>query len=109
MTTWTENDAIEVELLSAAPAPPANAAAVWTLALSDAMGAPLEGASLLGIPYMEDHGHVRATPVGEEIEPGVYELGPLGLTMPGLWLVTLRIAPAGGEQTDAGFAFCIDD
>lgn len=109
MSTRADDAALDVELLSAEPPPPANASAVWTLRLSDRSGAPLEQASIVAIAFMPDHGHVRPTSVAEELEPGVYEVAPLALTMPGLWHVVLRIAPPGGEQTDALFAFCIVD
>ena len=100
--------ALTVEIVSAEPAPPANNDTnSWTLKLSSADAAPVEGATIIGSPFMIDHGHGAANQIATELGAGRYKLGPLALKMAGLWQVTLKITPPAGQETPVVFSFCI--
>jgi hypothetical protein len=62
------------------------------LAVSDAAGAPLSGATLTVVPWMTAHGHgASVQPVVTETAPGVYVATPLDFYMSGGWELRTRI------------------
>ena len=93
-------------LLSASPAPPARGDNTFVLQLDTANG-PLSNASMRVTPFMPDHGHGTAIPVGIQPLPeaGQYELAPVNLWMPALWEITLSVTSAPTDS--AVFRFCI--
>jgi hypothetical protein len=96
-------------LVEGDPAPPARGNNTWTLAVKDAAGAPLDGATVDVKPFMPDHGHgtsVAAT-VAPGASPGTYTITPLYLFMPGLWQVTFT-ATKGSATDSAVFSFCVE-
>ena len=108
MKKTSTGDGLTVEIVSADPAPPANTDTnSWMLKLSGVGGTPVEGATIIGAPFMVDHGHGAANQIASEVGGGRYKLGPLALKMAGLWQVTLKITPAGGQETPVVFSFCI--
>ena len=99
---------VTVEIVSADPAPPANSDMnAWTLKLSSDSGAAFEGATIVGAPFMIDHGHGAPNQIASDLTGGRYKLGPLALKMAGLWQVTLKITPPGGQEISVVFSFCI--
>ena len=92
------------------PAPPAKGLNAWTLALTDATGSPMSGATITVKPYMPDHGH------GSSIVPavtpmsaaGTYQVTLLDLFMAGIWTVTFTITPPSGPVESLVFSFCVD-
>jgi YtkA-like len=109
MKKTSADGTISVELVAADPAPPANSDRnVWTTKVTTASDAPIEGATIIGSPWMIDHGHGAANPLATDLGGGRYSLGPLALTMTGLWQVTVKVTPAGQtKETDVVFTFCI--
>ena len=108
MKKTSTNGGVTVEIVSADPAPPANSDMnAWTLKLSGDGGAPFEGATIVGSPFMIDHGHGAPNQIASELTGGRYKLGPLALKMAGLWQVTLKITPPGGQEISVVFSFCI--
>jgi hypothetical protein len=103
----TEDGRIDVALIEASPAPPANADNFWTIELSSEGGGPVEGAEVVAVPFMIDHGHGAPSQVATAVGAGRYELGPLNLFMPGYWEVTLTIVPDGEEESSVVFGFCV--
>jgi YtkA-like len=74
------------------------------LAVSDAAGTPLSGATLTVVPWMTAHGHgTSVQPAVTETAPGVYVATPLDFYMSGGWELRTRIhrdAVDGGDAVD---------
>lgn len=109
MTKRTEDDSLDVTLVAAEPAPPANASSVWTLRLARPDGAVIEGASIDAAPSMPDHPHGAPPGFSVESGAGLYTVAPITLTMPGLWEIALHVVPPGESAADVVFAFCVTD
>lgn len=105
----SEGGTLTVAVVSAEPAPPANSYTnKWTLAVTDATNeAPMLGALVVAAPYMVDHGHGAPNVIGTEVGEGAYLIDPLSLKMNGLWDVTLKVTPSGGEESRVVFSFCV--
>jgi hypothetical protein len=103
----SEDGVVSVQLLEAEPAPPAQAENFWTLELSDENEQPVTGASIVAVPYMIDHGHGAAAQIAADLGAGRYELGPLTLTMPGLWEITLQLTMPDGSETSVVYDVCV--
>lgn len=108
MSASTSDGSLSISLVSATPEIPSNTDNFWTLALADSNDEPVDDATVVAIPYMVDHGHGTAPQLATSIGDGHYELGPITLTMPGFWEVTLEITPAEGEKTSAIYAICAE-
>jgi hypothetical protein len=106
----SEDAELVITLTSAEPAPPANSYAnKWTLGVTDAVAAePVPGVFMVAAPYMVDHGHGAPNAIATEIGDGSYLVDPLSLKMNGLWDITIKATPAGGEETRAVFSFCVE-
>ena len=101
----------DFQLMSATPAPPASGDNTWILQLNamsgGVVGAPVTGASMTVVPFMPAHQHdaglaVQITPMST---PGQYQLTPVNLWMPGVWVTTITV---NGPPTDkAVYSFCI--
>ena len=102
----SEDGLVAVQLTDAEPAPPAQADNFWTLQLTDAEQQPALGVSIVAVPYMVDHQHGTAPQIATERGDGQYELGPLALTMSGLWEITLQLTLADGSETSVVYSFC---
>jgi hypothetical protein len=108
-----DHGTINVRLVSATPAPPIKGNNAWTLEVTDASGAPLDGLTLTVKPYMPDHRHGSSiTPQVAAAGHGTYDVTLLNLGMPGIWTVTFDVAAAGstgdaGATDSATFTFCI--
>jgi hypothetical protein len=108
MKKTTSDGSITAELVSAEPAPPANADNnTWMVKLSTSSGTPITGAVIVGAPYMIDHRHGAPNQMSTETGSGSYRLGPLALRMAGLWTITLEITPQGEPAKTVVFSFCI--
>lgn len=98
-----------VSLVDASPAPPAKGDNTWTLRLTDATGAPVDGATVTLVPFMPDHGH------GSAVKPtvtftgsdGKYAVSRVYLAMAGYWEITVTVV-RGATSDEARFGFCID-
>jgi hypothetical protein len=98
---------LAVKLMSATPAPPMhNIDNTWVVEV-DALGAPVDGATILASPYQVDHDHPSAKTVKVQALPnGQYELTKVYFGMSGLWEITLDVSsPAGNDVVK--FAFCL--
>ncbi len=105
------NGAFDVSLLTSAASPPViGDLTTWTLQISDAQGAMVDGATITVKPWMPDHGHgtdavAHVTPAGT---PGQYSVTPLYLFMAGYWTVTFTIT--SGTVTDTVvYSVCLSD
>jgi hypothetical protein len=111
MSKTTEDGELSVVLVAANPSPPGNVDNFWTLQLMGSAGSPVEGATIVAVPYMVDHDHGAAPQLATSDGAGQYELGPLGLTMPGLWEITLQLTTEGDADADSErsvvFNFCV--
>jgi len=104
----SDDGAATVQIISAAPAPPANSYTnEWQLLVTDAGGAPIDGALVIAAPYMVDHGHGAPNVIASEAADGAYLIDPLSLKMNGLWDVTMKVTPAGGAESRVVFSFCV--
>ena len=98
--------AIRAAIASADPAPPLMGKNVWTIQLTKD-GSAVNGATIVGLTYMHDHGHPGNTAISTDLGGGSYELGPFQFRMPGLWEITLKITPAGESERAIVFNFCL--
>ncbi len=103
----------DFKLMSAMPSPPARGDNVWVLQVnamtSGAVGAPVTGASLTVTPYMPAHQHGAGLDVNvtDMATPGQYQLEPVNLWMPGVWVTTIQVT---SQPTDSAvYRFCIPD
>ena len=97
--------ALEPETPIISQAEPGN---TWTLAVADAAGEALSGASMTVSTFMPDHNHAGPSAVGIEQQPGVYLIEDLLLPMPALYAVTVKVRPAGASQDeDVSYSICI--
>ena len=104
--------AINFQMLSATPAPPARNTNTWLIQInamqSGVVGSPVDGASIIATPFMPSHQHgspeqVVVTPAGM---PGQYTLDPVFLWMPGVWETTIQVT-SGATTDSAVYRFCI--
>jgi YtkA-like len=100
------------EVLELEPEPPiisqAEPGNTWTLAVADAAGEALSGASMTVSTFMSDHNHAGPSSVGIEQEPGVYLIEDLLLPMPALYAITVKVRPAGAsEDEDVSYSICV--
>ncbi len=105
----TTPSGVTVGFVSAEPAVPDVGDNTWTLSLVDAEG-PVSGAAPRLIPWMPLHGHglVPAEYVGIEGPLGEYALPTFDLVMPGLWELTVDLAPVGAPADAVVFALCAE-
>jgi hypothetical protein len=108
----TSSGGFSFEMLELVPAPPiisqAEPGNTWTIAVSDASGEPLTGASMMVNTFMPDHKHPGPSSVGIQQQPGVYRIEGLLLPMPALYEVSVTVRPAGAsEDEDVSYSICI--
>jgi hypothetical protein len=108
MSESTKDGSSSIALVAATPEVPVNSDNFWTLALTDADEEPIDGATIVAVPYMVDHGHGTAPQLAVGMGDGQYELGPVTLTMPGFWEVTLEVTLEDGAETSAIYAICAE-
>jgi hypothetical protein len=108
MSAMTRDGSLSVALVSATPEVPSNTDNFWTVALADADLLPVDDATIVAVPYMVDHGHGTAPQLAMPMGEGRYELGPITLTMPGFWEITLEVTLADGTKTSAIYAICAE-
>ena len=104
--------ALDFQLMSATPAPPARGDNAWILQLNamsaGVIGSPVSGATMMVTPFMPDHQH--GTPIPVVVTPmataGQYKVSPVNMWMPGYWETTIQAV--NGPSSDAAvFKFCI--
>lgn len=101
--------AIAVRFLDADPAPPAKGDNVWRIAIEDASGARVDDATLSFDATMPDHGHSSTVAPAVTFEgDGEYVLDPVNLFMPGVWEITLDVAPPGGTVESVKVGLCVE-
>ncbi len=100
---------LTVKLASVAPSPPDKGNNDWTIAVTDATGAPVDGLAIAVAPFMPDHGHgTSITPQVTAKGGGQYDVSLLNLFMAGIWTVTLKLADGdAGPASQTKFTFCI--
>ncbi len=98
-------------LMSIDPAPAVRGDNTWIVRVdrlgSDAVNAPIAGATISVSPFMPSHMHY--SPIPAQVTPlsgGQYELRPVNLWMPGVWETTIQ-ATSNGESDRAVYTFCI--
>ena len=112
MTTAGTEGVVEVVLVSADPAPPDKGDNVVTVQAVDATdGAALDGATLVLVPFMPEHGH-GSSPESFSLtatgNPGEYVTETFDLFMGGVWDLTFQITTADAATDEATFRFCIE-
>ncbi|HVJ15290.1 MAG TPA: FixH family protein [Polyangiaceae bacterium] len=106
-SAMTRDGELRFQLVSATPAVPSNTDNFWTVALTDSAEVPIDDATIVAVPYMVDHGHGTAPQLATSLGEGQYELGPVTLTMPGFWEITLEVTLADGAKTSAIYPICV--
>lgn len=98
-----------VSLVEAKPAPPVKGDNFWTLRVTDAQGAPIDGADVSIVPFMPDHGHGSAlkSTVTSTGADGKYTVSRVYLPMAGFWEITVTVT-RGATTEEARFGFCLD-
>ncbi len=101
-----KNGALKITILDATPAPPGVGDNAWTIQVTDANGAPIDGATFSVKPWMPDHGHGSSiTPQITPMSDGKYSVD-MNLFMPGLWQITLDVTSAATTDSIV-FDFCV--
>jgi YtkA-like len=106
------NGALEFQMMSAEPAPPARNSNTWIVQInsmtSGVVGNPVDGATFNVTPFMPAHQH--GTPIPVKITPagtsGQYTLDPVFFSMPGVWETTISVS-SGATTDSAVYKFCI--
>ena len=99
---------ITVELADANPAPPGYGENHWSLKVTDAAHAPVAGARVNLTLRMPDHAdHMMPGTVGTQTSDGTYDVSNLGLTMAGLYNITVEVALDAGASDRVVFQFCV--
>jgi len=111
MSKASKNGTFTVTLMSSDPGPPIRGTNNWTVVITDASGAPVDGATIAVKPFMPAHNH--GTTVKAVVTPlanGNYGIAPLYFFMAGVWQTTLDITPTGDGATadSVVFSFCVD-
>jgi hypothetical protein len=99
-----------IAIESADPAPPQTNDNTWTIMLTDASDAPVQGATFKFDTYMPDHRHHGSiTPDAQPGKsPGEYVISRLNLFMPGLWQITFTVTASDGTTTDSvQWIYCV--
>jgi hypothetical protein len=101
---------VKVTFASSMPSPPAKGQNSWLIDLADALGAPIDGATVTLKPFMPDHGHGASVvpTVKAGSKPGEYAVTDIELFMPGVWQNTFTVTPSGGAAEAVVFTFCVD-
>jgi hypothetical protein len=100
-----------VSLNARSPDPAARGLNQWTVAVTDAAGAPLAGASLVLSATMPDHGHSSPAPAPPVTDSaGQSVLSGLDFFMPGVWRIQIDIYPEGATAPadSAVFVYCVE-
>jgi ABC-type glycerol-3-phosphate transport system substrate-binding protein len=127
MEATATDSAIKMKLVDSNPGPPVVGNNTWQVMLLDENGAPITGLStcdpaVTGSNYtcqspgivlnawMPDHGHgseihPTGTPMGT---PGMYELNPVYLFMPGIWTITVEVTLADKKTDQVVYTFCVN-
>jgi len=113
MAKTSTSGSITVELADANPAPPGYGENHWSLKVTDAAQAPVTGAQVNLTLRMPDHAdHMMPGTVGVQTSDGTYDVPHLGLTMAGLYNITVEVVPKT-DASDTGasgsvvFQFCV--
>ena len=104
-----EGESLTVTIADAEPSLPVRGDNAWTLTITDAGGAAMEGMLFTIAPWMPDHGH------GSPVEPttlalgeGQYLLNRLNLFMAGYWEITLGLSDGQGTEDEVVFRVCVE-
>lgn len=111
MVLTSQDGALQLTVVTTEPNPIDRGDNTWTVALRDAAGDPVSGASVVLEPTMPGHGHgtFPATFDGTPTEePGHFLIGPFNLMMPGTWLLTFTVIPVDGEQGIIESGYCLE-
>jgi hypothetical protein len=101
---------LDIRLATISPTPPVKGNNVWTLAIADGNGNPVDGLELDVAPYMPDHRHPSSiTPTVTPSGSGKYDVTSLNLAMGGIWTITVSVPTDGGVEASTVFTFCVDD
>ena len=98
-----------LSIVDAEPATPERGDNSWTIEVTDASGAPVDGVTLDAKPWMPEHGH--GTPVEELVTAlgdGEYRIDSLNLFMRGLWVITLDVEDDEQVADEVVISVCIE-
>jgi len=112
--TLTGPAGYSVTLTDRAPNPSARGLNQWTVAVTDASGAPLAGANLVLATTMPDHGHSSPAPVAPATDAlGSSSVPGLNFFMAGVWQIQIDVYSSGaasdaGPSDSVAFLFCVE-
>lgn len=101
----------KIKLLNATPGPVGQGDNRWNIALADAAGTAVGGATIALKAYMPDHGHTAAQVPLVAADPlvGQYTVSKIELAMAGVWTFTFDVrAGDAGVGDQVVFTFCVD-
>lgn len=101
----------EFELTELNPEPPVQSSTSpgnhWLVRVTDPNGDAVTGATLNIATFMPDHGHSGPPAAAVEAGDGNYSVDELLFPMPGLYRVTLSLAPASGDRQSVELMMCL--
>jgi YtkA-like len=101
---------LTVRIVDSNPSPPTRGNNTFRIAVTDADGKPVDGATIRTTTWMPDHGHGSAVEATSRADgsPGEYVIDPVDLFMPGIWQITFFVSKKGRATDSVEFTFCID-
>jgi hypothetical protein len=100
---------LAVKILDSEPGPPIKGVNTMNLEVTDASGAPVDGAKITVTPWMPDHAH--GSSVVPSVAPaggGKYTVSNVYFIMAGLWEVKFTVQSGAAQPQEADFFFCLD-
>jgi hypothetical protein len=108
MAKTSTSGSVTVELADANPAPPGYGENHWSLKVTDASQLPVAAAKVNLTLRMPDHAdHMMPGTLGVPTSDGTYDVSNLGLTMAGLYNITVEVVPEAGASDSVVFQFCV--
>jgi hypothetical protein len=100
----------KVKLLNITPSPVGQGDNRWNIALADAAGTAIGGATIALKPFLVDHGHAAAEVPTVAADPlmGQYTVSKIELALPGVWTFTFDVTAAAVSDRIV-FTFCVDE
>jgi hypothetical protein len=101
---------IRVALTTSTPTLKYAGAYTWLISISDDEGGAITGAEVVAVPTMPTHGHgtFPTMTLGDEVDPGRYQLVDMDLFMAGLWRIAIEVQWGEGAVDTVQYEFDLE-